>query len=108
LGPQINFLKVYKIKSVLSLHGLVVLKLLVCLVEQKIKCMKSLLASIKTLANSYWQIYSNHHFSLDEEKICLNLPVHVTGGLRNNFQDQQDQDQVLRLQAACCKPQQSL
>jgi hypothetical protein len=81
----------------------VVLKLLACLVEQKIKCMKSLLASMKTPAITYWQTYSNDHFSLDEEKICLNIPVHacdwavyetifkITAGAW---------DQVLRLQAA--------
>jgi hypothetical protein len=45
-------LKAYKIKTVLSVHAQMVFNFLVCLVKERRKIMKFLLASLKTLTNS--------------------------------------------------------
>ncbi len=102
------FFRAYTVKSVLSVHALIVFKFLACLVQEKIK-IKFLLTSLKTFTNSkncsvsrikflFWRFFS------------LN-GVHCTfiASFRNNFQDHRRVTvQLLETQAAIRKPEQAL
>ncbi len=72
----IIFLKVYKIKTVLSLHAPVVFKLFVGLLR-KILNVKILIASMKRRANSAIGQFSLHdHLLLDRGKVGLKYTCH--------------------------------
>jgi hypothetical protein len=83
--------KVYKNKSVFSLHTPVVFKLFSYLVEENIKYKEFAFFYENT---SYWSVFSSGHLPFNSRKIDLN--IHVMGGLKNFKKSIRVPEQVLQ------------